>query len=116
MGGKHWEKENCLLRAVSPFPTVFSKGLFSRGIKRCHCVGMGYPFAKRQILYTSKFEEFADDNFKCDNNGRKFSEWAENTVGKGEIARYSVLRRLMLQTHKNQGLFGKGLRLIGWLY
>ena len=24
-----------------PFPTVFSKGLFPRGIKRCHCVGMG---------------------------------------------------------------------------
>ena len=24
-----------------PFPTVFSKGLFARGVKRCHCVGMG---------------------------------------------------------------------------
>ena len=23
------------------FPTVFSKGLFSRGVKGCHCVGMG---------------------------------------------------------------------------
>ena len=22
-------------------PTVFSKGLFPRGVKRCHCVGMG---------------------------------------------------------------------------
>ena len=30
-----------ILRAISPFPTVFSKGLFPRGIKRCHCVGMG---------------------------------------------------------------------------
>ena len=27
--------------AISPFPTVFSKGLLPRGIKRCHCVGMG---------------------------------------------------------------------------
>ena len=27
--------------AISPFPTVFSKGLFPRGVKRCHCVGMG---------------------------------------------------------------------------
>ena len=26
----------------SPFPTVFSKGLFPRGVKRCHCVGMGF--------------------------------------------------------------------------
>ena len=40
----------------------------------------------------------------------------ENTVGKGEIARYeqfllshSVFKRPLLQTRKNQGLFGKGL-------
>ena len=30
-----------VLRAISPFPTVFSKGLFPRGVKRCCCVGMG---------------------------------------------------------------------------
>ena len=43
MGRKHCGKRrNCLLRAISPFPTVFSKGLIPRGIKRCHCVGMGY--------------------------------------------------------------------------
>ena len=46
------------------------------------------PFPKRQILDSSKFKEFADDNFKCDQNGSKFSKWVENTVGKGEIARY----------------------------
>ena len=33
---------------------------------------------KRQILDYSKLEEFADDNLKR----------AENTVGKGDIARY----------------------------
>ena len=33
-------------------------------------------------------KEFADDNFKVDENGRKFSRWIENTVGEGEIARY----------------------------
>ena len=32
-------------------------------------------------------KEFADNNFKVDENGRKFSKWIENTVGKGEIAR-----------------------------
>ena len=37
---------------------------------------------------SSKLKEFADDNFKFDENGRKFSERVENTVGKGEIARY----------------------------
>ena len=33
-------------------------------------------------------KEFADDNFKFDENGRKFSKRVENAVGKGEIARY----------------------------
>ena len=43
---------------------------------------------KRQILDSSKLKEFADDNFEFDENGKKFSKCAENTVGKGEIARY----------------------------
>ena len=33
-------------------------------------------------------ERVADDNFKFDQNGRKLSKRVENTVGKGEIARY----------------------------
>ena len=33
-------------------------------------------------------KEFADDNFKFDENGRKFLKWVENTEEKGEIARY----------------------------
>ena len=42
MGRKHCgERRNCSLRAISPFPTVFSNGSFPRGVKRCHCVGMG---------------------------------------------------------------------------
>ena len=32
--------------------------------------------------------EFADDNFKFDENGRKFSKMVKNTVGKREIAHY----------------------------
>ena len=46
------------------------------------------PFHKQQILDSSKLKEFADDNIKFDDNGGKFSEREENTVGKGEIARY----------------------------
>ena len=41
-----------------------------------------YPFPKQQILNSSKLKEFADDNFKFDENGRKLSKWIENTVGK----------------------------------
>ena len=33
-------------------------------------------------------EEFADDNFKFNENCRKLSKRVESTVGKGEIARY----------------------------
>ena len=35
-------------------------------------------------------KEFADNNSKFDENGRMFSRRVENTVGKGEIARYEV--------------------------
>ena len=30
-------KEKLLVQAISPFPTMFSKGFFPRGVKRCHC-------------------------------------------------------------------------------
>ena len=63
-------------------------------------------------------EEFADDNFNFDENGRKFSKQIENTVGKGEIARYKqfllfpqCFQRHVLQTCKIQGLFGKELSI-----
>ena len=52
---------------------------------------MTYPFPKRPILDSSKLIRIADDNFKCNKNGRKFSKWVENTVGKGEIARYETV-------------------------
>ena len=45
-------------------------------------------FPKWQILDSSKLKEFEDHNFKFDENGRKFSKWEENTVGKGKIAHY----------------------------
>ena len=33
-------------------------------------------------------KEFADNNFKFDENGIRLSKWVENNVGKGEIARH----------------------------
>ena len=47
-----------------------------------------YPITRRQILDSSTLKELADDNFKFNENCRKFSKWVENSVGKGEIARY----------------------------
>ena len=46
------------------------------------------PLPDDKILDSSKLKEFADDNFKFDENGSKLSKRVENTVGKGEIARY----------------------------
>ena len=62
-------------------------------------------------------KECADDNFKIDENGRKFFKRVENTVGKGEIAPHeqfllfphSVFKKLVLQTRENSGLFEKEL-------
>ena len=67
-------------------------------------------------LDTSKLKEFADDSLKFDENGRKSSEWVENTGEKEKLLvtsnfsfSQSVFKRLVLQTCKNQGLFWKGL-------
>ena len=43
------------------------------------------------MLDSSKLKEFADDNFKYDENGRKLSKQVENTVGKGEIAPFPTV-------------------------
>ena len=40
------------------------------------------PITRRHILESSKLIEFADDNFKFDENGRKLTKRVENTVGK----------------------------------
>ena len=46
------------------------------------------PLPNENKFNYSKLKEFADDNFKFDENGRWFSIRIENTMGKGEIARY----------------------------
>ena len=46
-----------------------------------------YPIPKQQVLDSSKFKAFADDHFKFDENGGKFSR-IQNAVGKEEIAHY----------------------------
>ena len=77
------------------------------------------PFPKQQILNSSKMKEFADDNFKFDENGRKSIQMGLKTLREKEkllglatsnfsLSR-SVFKRLVLQTRKNQGLFEKGL-------
>ena len=46
------------------------------------------PIPDDKILDWSKLKQFARDSFEFEENGRKLSRRVENTVGKGEIARY----------------------------
>ena len=48
-----------------------------------------------------------DDNFKFDENNRKFSKQVENTVGKGEIACYE---QFLLFPVFSKGLFPRGVK------
>ena len=76
------------------------------------------PFPKRQILDASKLKGLADNNFKFDENGRKLPKWEEKPLREKEKLlvtskfsfSHSVFKRIVLQTRKNQGLLGKGLR------
>ena len=61
-------------------------------------------------------KEFADDNFKFDENGRKLSKQVENTVGKGEIARYEQF--LLFPQCFQKACFpgvSKGVIVWGWV-
>ena len=75
-------------------------------------------FPKRQILDGPILKEFADDNFKFDENGRKFTQMPieillekKKLLLTSNIFFLSVFKRLKLQTHITRDLFGKGLIL-----
>ena len=74
------------------------------------------PFPNEKILDFPKLGEFAHDNFKFDENGRKFSKWVENNMEKRRKCSNQqfflfplCFQILEQQTRKNKGLFGKGL-------
>ena len=67
----------------------------------------------KQILDSSKLKEFADDNFKFDENGSKLSKQVENTVEKGEIARYEQFL-LFPQCFQNACFPGASEGVIVW--
>ena len=68
-------------------------------------------------------ERFCNDNFIFVENGRKFSKTVENMWEKEKLLvmsnfflSHSVFKRLVLQTRKNQDLFGKGLKVFRPIY
>ena len=52
-------------------------------------------------------EQFADDNYKHDENGGEFSNRVENTVGKGEIAR---CEQFLLFQQRGQDLYRRQVK------
>ena len=124
MGRKHCGKRrNCSLRAISSFPTVFSKGLFPRGVKRCHCVGrvkVNLPSLSLSQMTNFGFcqtERVCRWQFQMGWKWQKVIQTGRKHCGKKEKLlvmsnfsfSHSVLERLVLQTHIKQGLFGKEL-------
>ena len=69
---------------------------------------LGKESTPSQTTHLKHFQS-ADDTVKLNENGRKFSKRVGNNVQKEEIAHYELFKRLVLQIHKNQGSFGKGL-------
>ena len=81
------KEENAGYQHFLLFPHCFQKA-FSSSQKLSLCGNLIIDaigtqlFLKQQILDSSKLKEFADDNFKLDENGTKSFKQAENSVGK----------------------------------
>ena len=60
-----------------------------------------YPFPNDKFFNLSKLKEFADDNFKLDENGRNLYEWVENipTVFSKDLYCRHVKSRACLGKH-----------------
>ena len=67
-----------------------------------------FSFPKQQLLDSAELKEFAEDNFKFDENSRKFSIRVENTVGKGEIANFSFSHSVFKRLVEILACLGKG--------
>ena len=92
------------------FCRLLNRELFSAGIRID-------PFLNDKNLDSSKLKEFADDNYKFDENGIKFPKKGGQHCGEKEKLlvtsnfsfSHSVFEGLLLQTLKNKSLFGNGL-------
>ena len=108
-------KKNCMITHIKPKLLK----LFFTDIANFICMKNITGLTLSQTNFRlSRLEQFADNNFSIDENGRKFSKRVENTVGKGEIAvssnlsySHSVFLKDLFCKHMKPGLFGKTLTL-----
>ena len=70
-----------------PIPKMFSKALFSKVVKMFDKRSSFSQMTNFRLFQTERLK-FADENFKFDENSRKFAKRVENTLEKGEIDRY----------------------------
>ena len=108
------------------FPLGFQRTCIADILKIRTCFGRGLMHLHKVLAHLSHYQttnfrlfqlkEFADGNFKFDENGRKLSKRVENTVGKGEIACYEqfsfsqiVFKRLVSQRRQKVSLCENGL-------
>ena len=91
-------------------------GFNGRGSKKL--LSLSYPITRRQILDSSKLKEFADGNFKSDENGRKLSKWVllktlwekEKLLVMSNFSFFhSVFKRLVSQGRQKVSLCGNVL-------
>ena len=84
---------------------------FSNRLRGVHVLFNLSPGDK--ILDRSNLKQSADDNFKFDENSRKFYKRVENTVDEGEIARYEQFL-LFPQSFQKACLLGASKGVIVW--
>ena len=109
--------ENAVDQHFLLFPQCFQRVLYlSQGRLKLGVCGKGLTHYQTTNLDSAKLKKFADDNFKFDENGRKLSKRVENTVGKGDIARYEQFllfpqrfKRFVSQGRQKVSLCGNGL-------
>ena len=101
-----WRQEKILVTSFFSF----SHHVFKCTLPQIE-INISITFSKRQISDSSKLKKFADDNFKFDEKGRKFSDRVENIVGKTEKLFVNKQFLLFSQCFKQKktGLFGRGL-------
>ena len=63
------------------------------------------PFPKLQILDSSKLKEFADDNFKFDENVGKFFKRVENILGNAGYQHFSSFPTMLSNLPKSNFTF-----------
>ena len=96
----------------SLFTVTEKSGLWSDTGAQAPLVILIKPFSKQQILDSSKLKQFEVDNFKFNENGRKFSKREESTVEKEKLLvtsnfsfSPSAFKRLVLQTSKTRAIW-----------